>query len=54
MIEDINFDWSKKLEITNKEIDPNLVTETFSPDKLNRQKYAQFLTKFLASEGMIA
>ena len=51
MIEDINFDWSKKLEITNKEIDPNLVTETFSPDKLNRQKYAQFLTKFLASEG---
>jgi len=51
MIEDINFNWSKKLEITNKEIDPNLVIETFSPDKLNRQKYAKFLTKFLASEG---
>ncbi|WP_448246691.1 KAP family P-loop NTPase fold protein [Thalassotalea agariperforans] len=51
MKDSISFDWSEKLEITDNKIDPNIVIETFPIDKLQRQKYAEFLTKFLASEG---
>ncbi|NQZ10167.1 MAG: NTPase KAP [Algicola sp.] len=43
-------DWSQQLEITDKK-DADKVVETFPEDKLGRQKYATFLTKFLAGEG---
>jgi hypothetical protein len=50
MKEKIDFDWSKKLEITDIN-DPNVVTETFPADKLERSKYAGFLTQYLISSS---
>ncbi|MDO6544290.1 KAP family P-loop NTPase fold protein [Photobacterium sanguinicancri] len=39
-------EWSKR-----DQLDGDKVIETFPPDKLDRQKYAEFLTKFLANQG---
>lgn len=50
MKEKIEFDWSKKLEITDIK-DQDVVIETFPADKLERSKYANFLTQYLISSS---
>ena len=50
MKEQIDFDWSEKLEIPDKN-DRNIVIETFPADKLERSKYAKFLTQYLISSS---
>lgn len=50
MKEKIDFDWSEKLEITDIN-DANVVIETFPADKLERSKYADFLTQYLISSS---
>lgn len=50
MTDKIDFDWSKKLEVTDVN-DPDIVTETFPADKLERSKYAKFLTQYLISSS---
>lgn len=50
MKEKIEFDWSKKLEITDIK-DQDVAIETFPADKLERSKYANFLTQYLISSS---
>jgi hypothetical protein len=48
MTDEIDFNWTSKLEIKSKD-SPHQVLETFTEDKLERAKYAKFLTKYLKS-----
>jgi hypothetical protein len=48
MTDDIDFNWENKLEIKSKD-SLKKVIETFTEDKLERAKYAKFLTKYLKS-----
>jgi len=48
MTDDIDFNWDSKLEIKSKD-SPHQVLESFTEDKLERAKYAKFLTKYLKS-----
>lgn len=48
MTDAIDFDWSKKLEISSNDSAPKVI-EKFPEDKLERAKYAKFLTKYLKS-----
>ncbi|MCJ8296783.1 MAG: KAP family NTPase [Colwellia sp.] len=50
MTDDIDFNWESKLEIKSKDT-PQKVIETFPEDKLDRAKYAKFLTKYLKSSS---
>lgn len=48
MADDIDFNWKNQLEIESKD-SPHKVLEIFTEDKLERAKYAKFLTKYLKS-----
>lgn len=50
MSEPVEFKWDKKLIIRDNK-NGDKVLETFPEDKLERVKYANFLTKFLADQG---
>lgn len=50
MSERIEFDWSEEWP-RRDQLDGDKVLETFPADKLDRQKYAEFLTQFLADQG---
>jgi hypothetical protein len=50
MTDEIDFNWTSKLEIESKD-SPHKVIETFTEDKLERAKYAKFLTKYLKSSS---
>ena len=50
MTDEIDFNWTSKLEIKTKDI-PHKVIEIFPEDKLERAKYAKFLTKYLKSSS---
>ncbi|TYK65165.1 KAP family P-loop NTPase fold protein [Colwellia echini] len=48
MTDTIDFDWTEKLEIKSN-VSASKLIETFPEDKLERAKYAKFLTKYLKS-----
>ncbi|WP_261858397.1 hypothetical protein [Photobacterium sanguinicancri] len=50
MSDRVEFKWDAPLEITDKQNGDKLL-EAFPEDKLDRVKYANFLTRFLAAQG---
>lgn len=50
MVDKAVFNWDEKLAIRDK-LNGDKVLETFPEDKLDRVKYANFLTQFLADQG---